>query len=87
MQTLILMGDFNHLDVHCEGDTEGSKQSWRLLECIEDKFLIQKLIRGEAFLDLVLTNAEELIKEVKIGGTLLSPGRVCDLEEHGTHKE
>lgn len=33
-------------------------------------------------LDLdLLTNAEELIKEVKIGGTPPTPGRVCDLKE------
>lgn len=49
------------------------KQSQRLLECVEDNFLVQVLdkpTRGEVLLDLVLTNADELIKEVNIGGTL-----------------
>lgn len=82
LQILILMGDINHP----ESNIEGSKQSWRLLEYVVDKLLIQNLIRVEAFLDLVLTNAEELIKEIKKGGTLPSPGRVCDLEEYGIRR-
>ena len=52
----------------------GSKQSRRLLESTEDKFLIQELdraSRGEALLYQVLTHAEELGKEIKTGG---SPG-------------
>jgi len=52
---------------------EGCKLSRRFLKLIEDKFLVQllnKLTRGEVLLDLVLTNAEGLIKEIKIGGNL-----------------
>ena len=51
----------------------GSKQSRRFLDCIEDNFLVQVLdkpSRGEALLDLVLTNVEDLIKEVKSRGSL-----------------
>jgi len=52
---------------------EGCKLSRRFLKLTEDKFLVQllnKLTRGEELLDLVLTNAEGLIKEIKIGGNL-----------------
>lgn len=50
----------------------GCKQSWRLLECIEENFLVQvldKATRDEVLPDLVLTIAEELNKEGKLGGT------------------
>lgn len=40
---LILLGDFNHPDVHWEKNTAGRKQSRRPLECIKDKFLVQVL--------------------------------------------
>lgn len=54
-QLLILMRNFNHLDVCWESNTMGSKQSRGLLYCIEDNFLIQvlgKLTRGEMLLDV-----------------------------------
>ena len=47
--------------------------SRKFLESVEDNFLVQVLdgpTQGEALLDLVLTNAEESITEVKIGGSL-----------------
>lgn len=47
-------------------------QSWRLLECTEENFLVQvldKAIRGEVLSDLVPAITEEFIKEDKIGGT------------------
>lgn len=45
----------------------------RLLECTEDSLLVQvsdKPPRGEALIDMVLTSANDLIKEVKIGGSM-----------------
>ena len=72
-QNLILLGDLNCLDVCWENKAAGCKQSRRLLECTQHNFLVQTVDRltvGEAFLYLVLTDAEELIKEVKTGGTL-----------------
>ncbi len=51
----------------------GGRQSRRFLESVEDNFLVQVIdgpTRGEALLDLVLTNAEESVREVKIGGSL-----------------
>lgn len=72
-QALILMGDFNHLGACWESNTIVLKQSKRILGCIEENFLVQMLdkpTRGEALLHLVITNADELTKEVKIGGIL-----------------
>ena len=75
LHALLLMGDFNHPDTCWKSYTAGCKQSRRFLECIEDKFQREekereKPNRGETFLDLVLASAEELIKEVKNGGSL-----------------
>ncbi|KAK4811192.1 hypothetical protein QYF61_019823 [Mycteria americana] len=72
-QALILLGDFNHPDICWKSGTASCKQSRRLLECTEDNFLIQVIespTRGDALLDLLLTNTEELIREVKIDGSL-----------------
>jgi len=49
------------------------RQPRTLLECIEDKFLSQVIdspTRGDAILDLMVTNTSELISDVKIGGSL-----------------
>jgi len=41
------------------------------MECVEENFLVLYIpTRDEALLDLVLSSAEELIREVKIGGSL-----------------
>ena len=51
----------------------GGRQSRTFLESVQDNFLVQVInepTRGEALLDLVLTNAEESTREVKIGGSL-----------------
>lgn len=61
------MGVFNHTDVLWEKYMVGCKEPSRLLDCIEDKFLVQVLDRpttGKALPDLLLTSAEEIIKEV-----------------------
>ena len=49
------------------------KSSRRLVESIDDNFLVQVLdrpTRGEALLDLVLTDAEQTIKEVNTEAVL-----------------
>ncbi|KAK4831258.1 hypothetical protein QYF61_016728 [Mycteria americana] len=72
-QALILLEDFNHLDICWKSGTASCKQSRRLLEYIEDNFLIQVInnpTSGGALLDMLLTNTDELIREVKIGGSL-----------------
>ena len=67
------MGDFNHLDICWDSGMAGGRQSRRFLDSAEDNFLVQVIdgpTQGEALLDLVLTNKEESIREVKIGGSL-----------------
>lgn len=68
-----------HPDIFWESYAAGCKQSKRLLEYIEDKFLVQVLERPtrKALLDPVLTNTDKLVKEVKIGGSL---GDYCLVE-------
>ena len=51
----------------------GGRQSRRFLETVEDNILVHVMggpTRTEALLDLVPTNAEESIREVKTGGSL-----------------
>ena len=73
LRALVLMGDFNHPDIFWDSGMAGGRQSRRFLESVKDNFLIQVIdgpTRGEALPDLVLTSAEESIREVKTGGRL-----------------
>ena len=80
LQALILPEDFNQPGIWWKSGTASCKPCRRLLELVSDIFLIQVkdcLSRGEALLDLLLTNTKELTREVKIGGSLscsLGPG-------------
>jgi len=59
-----LHGRFQPPDICWESDLASCKQSRRLLNLIDDNFLVRILNRptkGEALLDLVLTSAEEII--------------------------
>jgi len=70
---LVWMGDITHLDICWDSSIAGGRKSRRLLESVEDNFLVQvldALTQGEALLDLVLTSGEESITEVKTGGSL-----------------
>jgi len=72
-QALILLGDFSYPDICWKSNTASCRQSSRFLECIEDNFLSQVIstpTQGDAILDLVVTNASELVGDVKIGGSL-----------------
>jgi len=67
------MGDFSHPDIWWRDNTAGHKQSWRFLEYVDDNFLLQvieELMRTGAVLDLVLTNKEGLVRNVKLKGSL-----------------
>jgi len=58
---LVLVRDFNLLDICWKYNTAERKQSRRFLECVEDKFLMQLVsepTRGGALLDLLFTNSE-----------------------------
>ena len=72
-QALILLGDFNQPDICWKSNTASCRQSSRFLKRIEDDFLSQVIstpTRGEAILDLVVTNESELVGDVKIRGSL-----------------
>lgn len=69
LQALTLVEDFNHPDICWKSSTASCRQSRRLLECMEDKFLtqiIERLTRRDVLLDLLVTNTSELIGDVKI---------------------
>ncbi|GAB0183006.1 hypothetical protein GRJ2_000765900 [Grus japonensis] len=72
-QALVLLGDFNHPNICWRANTAGHKQSGRFLECTDDNFLLQVIeepTRRGAMLDLVLTNKEGLVGNVKLKGSL-----------------
>ncbi|GAB0208502.1 hypothetical protein GRJ2_003315900 [Grus japonensis] len=72
-QALVLMGDFNHPDICWRGNTAEHKQSRKFLECVDDNFLlrvIEEPTRRGAMLDLVLTNKDGLVGDVKLKGSL-----------------
>ncbi|GAB0186145.1 mitochondrial enolase superfamily member 1 [Grus japonensis] len=72
-QALVLMGDFNHPNVSWRDNTAGHNQSRRFLEGLDDNFLLQVIeepTRRGAMLDLVLTNKEGLVGNVKLKGSL-----------------
>ncbi|GAB0204721.1 hypothetical protein GRJ2_002937700 [Grus japonensis] len=67
------MGDFSHPDICWRDSTAGHKQSRRFLEYVDDNFLLQVIeepTRRGAMLDLVLTNKEGLVGNVKLKGSL-----------------
>ena len=69
----VLMGDFSHPDICWDSGLAGGRPSRRFLESVQDNFLVQVIVgltRGEVLLDLVLTNEEGSIKNIKIGGSL-----------------
>ncbi|PKU42802.1 rna-directed dna polymerase from mobile element jockey-like [Limosa lapponica baueri] len=70
---LVLAGDFNLPDICWKYYTAESWETRRFLECIEDNFLTQLVkepTRGDALLDLLFTNKEELLGGVEVGGHL-----------------
>ena len=73
LPALDLLGDFNFPDVCWKYNAAQRKQSRRLLEWVEDSFLtqlVQEPTRGGALLDLLFTNSEGLVGDVKAGNCL-----------------
>ena len=73
-KALILLGDFNHPATCWKSNRVSCRQSRRFLECLDDNFLRQEIdspARGDAILDLTVTNASEIIGDVKTGGSLV----------------
>ncbi|GAB0205364.1 hypothetical protein GRJ2_003002000 [Grus japonensis] len=69
----IFIGDFNCPDICWKGNTARHAQSRRFLQSIDDNFLTQVVeepTRRGVLLDLVLTNKEGLVEDVKAGGSL-----------------
>jgi len=72
-KALVLMEDFNHPNTCWRENTAGHKQSRKFLECVKDNYLLQvieKPMRRGGMLDLVLTNKEGLVGNVKVKGSL-----------------
>ncbi|GAB0209914.1 hypothetical protein GRJ2_003457100 [Grus japonensis] len=72
-QALVLIGDFNHPDICWRDNAAERKQSRKFLECVDDNFLLQvteEPMRRGAMLDLILTNKEGLVGDVKLKGSL-----------------
>jgi len=71
-KALVLMGDFNHPNICWRDNTAGHRQARKFLECVEDNFLqvLEQPTRRGAMLDLVLTNKEGLVGNVKVKGSL-----------------
>ena len=72
-QALVLMGDFNYPDICWKSNVARHARSRRFLQCVEDNFLMQMVeepTRGGVLLDLILTNKDGFVKEVKVGGSL-----------------
>jgi len=68
LPALVLMGDFNFPDVCWKYNIAQRKQSKRFLECVEDSFLTQLVwepTRSGALLDLLFTNREGLVGDMK----------------------
>ncbi|PKU29906.1 rna-directed dna polymerase from mobile element jockey- hypothetical protein [Limosa lapponica baueri] len=72
-QALGLTGEFDYPDICWKDNTARHAQSRRFLQSIDDNFLTQMVeepMRRGALLDLVLTNKEGLVGDVKVGGSL-----------------
>jgi len=68
-QALVLLGDFNYPDICWKSSMMSCGQSRRLLVHMEDNFLSQVIdspSRGDVILHLLVTNASELIGDIKI---------------------
>ncbi|GAB0175916.1 mitochondrial enolase superfamily member 1 [Grus japonensis] len=68
------MGDFNHPNICWKGNTSRHAQCRRFLHSIDDSFLTQVVeepTRRGVLLDLVLTSREELVEDMKAGGSLV----------------
>jgi len=68
------MGDLNHSSVCWMDNTAGHKQTRRFLECFDGNFSPQemnRLMSRDTLLDLILTNKEELMRDIKVRGSLI----------------
>ncbi|PKU29548.1 glycerol kinase [Limosa lapponica baueri] len=67
------MGNLSHTDICWRDSTAGHKQSRRFLKSIKNSFstqVIEEPMRRGALMDLIFTNKEGLIWDVKVKGSL-----------------
>ena len=67
------MGDSNHPGICWVSSTAKHVQTRQFLQCIEDNFLMQVVeepTRQGVLLDLVLSNRDELLRDLKVQGSL-----------------
>ena len=67
------MGDFNYSDICWRLNSAKTARSNKFLTSLADNFILQKVedaTRGSAILDLILTNKENLVNEVREMGNL-----------------
>ncbi|RMC19589.1 hypothetical protein DUI87_03148 [Hirundo rustica rustica] len=72
-QAPVLLGVLNHPDICWKNNTVWHTQSRKFLQIIAESFLrqvVEKPMRRGVLLDLVLTNQEGLVEDVKVGGSL-----------------
>ena len=70
---VVVMGGFNYPDICWEANSAKYGPSKKLLACVADNFLLQKVekeSRRFAIPDLILTNRDDLVGEVAVRGTL-----------------
>lgn len=70
---IVIMGDFNFPDIHWDPLCNTDHRSSVFVNCILDNFLSQMVhepTRHAALLDLILTNEESLVDEVKVDENL-----------------
>ena len=66
------MGDFNLGRINWENLT-GDRASVNFLDTVQDSFLhqfVEEPTRGDNILDLVLSNGENLVRDIEVGGHL-----------------
>lgn len=71
-KNVCFMGDFNYRNIDWEGMV-GDLESEDFLKVIQDNFLkhtVTEPTRGNNILDLVLTNNENMVSELDVGGEL-----------------
>ncbi|GAB0175730.1 hypothetical protein GRJ2_000038200 [Grus japonensis] len=72
-QALVLIWDFNHPDICWKRNSARHAESRRFLQRTDDKFftqVVEEPMRRGVLLDLVLTNKEGLVGDVKVGSSL-----------------
>ena len=69
----LILGDFNYRDIDWENNVGSSSDSEEFINVVNDNFLKQLVnqpTRDNNILDLILTNKENLVCDLEIGGRL-----------------